>query len=309
MIGEYVFKQCQGIKLENEVIRVVILPSMGGKVASMYRKDKNFELMFQNKKDIYIKPKMYDAFSSYDVSGFDDAFPSIDTSIENIGGKEVLYPDHGEIWSANFTYKIKGEKVQLMYESSIFQYSYRKTFSISGDFLIVEYQIFNSGREEFPSIWAMHCLIVCEEDMELNFPSGTKEIINVFNQKFLGEVGRIHTYPKTRSCEGEVYELNKILPAASNNMEKYYVKGTVTNGSCGVYYPSKDVNYRIYYDEKKLPYLGFWITEGGFRGDYNCALEPTNGYYDSIDIARKKHGLYYIKSKETFNFTLRMELK
>lgn len=309
MIEECVFKQCQAVKLENEVIRVVILPSMGGKVASIYRKDKDFELLYQNREAVYKKAKMYDAYSNYDVSGFDDAFPSIDMSKVNIGNKEILYPDHGEIWSADFTYKIEDEKIQLMYESSIFQYRYRKAFSISEDTLIAEYEIFNFGKEEFPCIWVMHCLIVCEEDMELIFPKDTKEIINVFNHEFLGEVGKVHSYPITRTCEGKPYELNKILPLASNNMEKYYVKGAVTEGICGAYYPSKDIKYRIYFDRNKLPYLGFWITEGGFRGEYNCALEPTNGYYDSIDIAQRERGLYSIKPGETFTFTVRIEIK
>lgn len=309
MIKECLFKECQAIKLENELIRVIILPKMGGKVASIYRKDKDFELLYQNKEEVYKKPKIYDTFSEYDASGFDDAFPSIDISKVNISGKEILYPDHGEIWSADFTYRVDNEKVYLIYESTILKYKYEKIFSLSKDNLIAEYKILNFGEDEVPCIWAMHSLIVCEEDMELIFPTDTHEIINVLNSKFLGEVGKIHSYPLTITSEGKPYELNKILPLSSNNMEKYYVKGAVTEGICGAYYPSKDVNYRVYFDKSKLPYLGFWITEGGFRGDYNCALEPTNGYYDSIEIAEKEQGLYKIKPNEALEFILRIEIK
>ena len=73
------FKKCHSINLENEVLRTIILPSMGGKVASIYRKDKDFELLYQNKEDVYRKPKIYDDFSEYDTSGFDDTFPTIDS--------------------------------------------------------------------------------------------------------------------------------------------------------------------------------------------------------------------------------------
>lgn len=309
MIKECLFKGCQAVKLENELIRVIVLPSMGGKVASIYKKDKEFELLYQNKEEVYKKPKIYDTFSAYDASGFDDAFPSIDISKVNISGKEILYPDHGEIWSADFTYKIEDEKVHLVYESTILKYRYEKIFSLSKDNLISDYKISNFGDYEFPCIWVMHSLIVCEEDMELIFPKGTKEIINVLNSKFLGEAGKIHSYPITMASSGKHYELNKILPLNSNNMEKYYVKGSVTEGLCGAYYPSKDVNYRIYFDKSKLPYLGFWITEGGFRGDYNCALEPANGYYDSVETAEKEQKLYKLKPNETLEFTLRIEIK
>ena len=145
MINEIIFKKCHCIKLENDVLKVIIIPSMGGKVACIYRKDKDFELLYQNNETVYKRAKIYDDFSEYDVSGFDDAFPTIDESRVIIAGKEVLYPDHGEIWSANFDYKIKREKVELLYESKTFSYKYKKTFSLLGDNITVKYEILNIG--------------------------------------------------------------------------------------------------------------------------------------------------------------------
>jgi hypothetical protein len=55
--------------------------------------------------------------------------------------------------------------------------------------------------------------------------------------------------------------------------------------------------------------LGIWVTEGGFRGDYNCALEPTNGYYDNIDTARKEGRLFKLKPKERLNFIIEIALR
>ena len=309
MVQEKVFKQCRSIQLENEFISVIILPEIGGKIASIYRKDKDFELLYQNKEDIYRKPKLYDAFEKFDASGFDDAFPTIDICNVKYGRKEILYPDHGEIWTANFDYKIEGEKVILTHYSDFIKYIYKKTFSLDGDKLVAEYEILNNGDEEFPCIWAMHCLIRCEEDMQLIFPKDTKEVVNVHNSKFLGQVGKIHTYPITCSSKGLPFNLDRVLEASADNMEKYYVKDSVSEGYCGAYYPSRDVKYSVYFDKEKLPYLGFWVTEGGFRGDYNCALEPTNGYYDSIDIAKKEERVCILKSGENLKFNICIELK
>ncbi len=60
------------------------------------------------------------------------------------------------------------------------------------------------------------------------------------------------------------------------------------------------MTYKLGWDKDKLPYLGFWITDGGFRGDYNCALEPSTGYYDSIDIATKNGKVSYLLPNEVF---------
>jgi hypothetical protein len=75
------------------------------------------------------------------------------------------------------------------------------------------------------------------------------------------------------------------------------------------YQTSKKILYSIDFPKEKLPYLGFWVTEGGFRGDYNCALEPTNGYYDDIDIAKNNNKLKILEPKEELNFYIRLQLK
>lgn len=308
MVKELLFKQCQALKLENDLLRIIILPAIGGKVASIYRKDKDFELLFQNKEKYYKKPKLYAPFAEYDAAGFDDAFPTIDSCKVIYGHKTVLYPDHGEIWSGEFQYKVENEQVSLAYHSKILEYEYKKEFYLVGDSLICQYDILNRGHEAFPCIWAYHCLIRCEADMQLLFPKATKEVVNVQNSDILGKAGTVHSFPVTHSMSGEIYSLHTILPASAKQTQKYYVNGKVAEGRCGVYYPSKDVHYNVYFDKEKLPYLGFWITEGGFRGDFNCALEPTNGYYDNIDIAAKNAMLYFLQPGRCLQFKIRIEL-
>ena len=309
MIIESEFKKCKCIQLENEVLKILILPELGGKVASIFRKDKSFELLFQNKEDQYKSPELYADFEEFDASGFDDAFPSIDAGEVYIVSRKVMYPDHGEIWSSAFTYKIVDEKIIMNYESRILPYSYKKTLYLESDSLRVEYEIINRGNEDIPCIWAMHCLINCEEDMQLQFPKDTKGIENVHQSDYLGDIGTYHSFPIAKDLKGNNYRLDRIMAKTSKKCEKYYVKGKILEGVCGAYYPDKGVHFRVYYDKEKLPYLGFWVTESGFRGDYNCALEPTNGYYDSIDVARSKNTLFLLEKNKVFQFSLKIELK
>lgn len=309
MISEICFKGCRALRLENDKLRVIILPSIGGKIASIYRKDKDFELLFQNKENTYRKAKIYDSFELFDASGFDDAFPSIDTCKVNYNGKEIIYPDHGEIWSASFNYEIHDERIVLTYDSVILKYHYKKVVYIKDSAVINEYEIINYGNEEFPCIWAMHCLVRCEEDMQVILSKNANKVLNVCESKYLGKVGQIHSYPETIDVNGEPFRLDRVLSPASNNYNKYYINGEVEEGFCGIYYPSKNIYYNVYFDKVKLPYLGFWVTEGGFRGDYNCALEPTNGFYDSIAIAQKEGKLCVLKGGEKLQFDINIEVK
>ncbi len=309
MIKEHFFKDTKAVILENDSLKVIVLPELGGKIASVYNKTKDFELLFQNKEEVYKKAGIYSDFGEYDASGFDDAFPSIDEGIVTVGKNMVRYPDHGEIWSMGFKYEIAGEKLTLKGESAILSYSYTKTLSLQGHKLIIDYNIANGGESDIPCLWAMHCLIRCEEDMQLIFPEGTNRVRNVLKSGYLGEADKIHTYPATTSADGKEYRLDRIFPESAAKYEKYYVEGEIAHGVCGAYYPGKDVTYRVYFDSSKLPYLGFWLTEGGFRGDYNCAMEPANGFYDSIETARNNNSLYMLKAGTSLSFDLKLELK
>ncbi|CUH94788.1 hypothetical protein P22_0854 [Propionispora sp. 2/2-37] len=309
MIEKIRFKHMNALQLENEWLRIVVIPELGGKVASMYKKDKQFELLFQHKENTYRKPGRYAAFVEYDAAGFDDAFPSIDSGRVLVGNRELEYPDHGEIWTAEFSYSIEsGDRVRLTFQSPVFPYRYQKQLVLQEKTLLVRYAITNTGDAAFPCIWAMHCLLRCEEDMEIEFPPGTQKVLNVQDSEILGSAGQIHSYPFTQGKDGREYRLDRVLPAVSGSTKKYYCYGPVQEGHCGVYYPTQKVRYRVSFDKEKLPYVGFWVTEGGFRGDYNCALEPANGYYDAIAIAEKNNALYRLAPAETLSFAIAMEL-
>ena len=89
---------------------------------------------------------------------------------------------------------------------------------------------------------------------------------------------------------------------------KYYAASAVKEGCCRYEYPASQMAAQLEYDSNMLPYLGFWATSGGYRGDINCALEPTNGYYDGIHNARQHNACPVLTPDETWNFTLSIQL-
>jgi len=78
LISETIFKGLNAVVIENNKLRIIVIPELGGKIASVIHKDKNFEFYFQHKEDIFLKPELYSNFAEFDVSGFDDCFPNVD---------------------------------------------------------------------------------------------------------------------------------------------------------------------------------------------------------------------------------------
>jgi hypothetical protein len=83
--------------LENEWIKLVCYPSIGGKIASIWYKPLSRELLWQSQ-DGYKIPTYGASFSDYDKSGIDECFPMIDAEDLSWEGNTYRLPDHGELW-------------------------------------------------------------------------------------------------------------------------------------------------------------------------------------------------------------------
>lgn len=312
MVGEFIFKNTKAIKIENDEAVIIILPKLGGKIASFYLKSSDFELLDQNQETVYKEARLGDSFELFDTSGFDDCFPNIVESIEFIEGKEVKYPDHGEIWSASFDYEIdqkSRDTLRLEYYSSTFSYIFKKVITLDASTLKIDYEITNIGDTTLHSFYTMHCLTRCEEDMQIWIEDDVEKVVNVTESQYLGEEGTIHSFPLTSDAYGNDYRLDRVFAKEANKFEKYYVLGPVDKGRCGIYYPNKNVTFTMTYNAVVLPYLGFWVTEGGFKNSYNCALEPSSGYYDSMEKCFESGKYDKIYPGASLDFTLKLSLQ
>ncbi len=286
--------------LENERISAALLPQLGGKLISLKDKRSGFEFLFQNPKGEYKLRGAYDSFENYDASGFDDAFPNINESVSRVSGKDVHFPDHGEIWRTQMTADNDGHGIVLACRGKVLPYLYQKKVSLMQTGLHLEYRIVNEGTFDIPCLWTMHDLVNYDRDMCLILPKSPDMVENVLSCAAYGNVG--NKLPVNSA-------ITHMPDQADCDMLKWYLCGKVDTGVCGYEYPSRGLRLMLKYDANKLPYLGFWCTLGGYRGDFNAALEPSTGYYDGIDIARAHNALPIIAPGDSFEFSIEMTIE
>lgn len=304
MLEQTTFLGSEAWKLQNDALCAIILPGHGGKVASLVLRHKGFELLFQNPKPGFSKARCGDDFSRFEACGFDEAFPTVDPCTVTVEGQPVAYPDHGELWSAAFTARPDGDALELTFTSPLLGYRYCKRFSLEGNRLVCRYRIENPTARDFPALWVCHCLVRAEPDLCIELPPEVQQVENVFDQPLLGPAGQRLSYPMADGPAGPM-DLRR-MPA--DGMLKFYADGPVGAGWCRYRYPRSGVTATLRYDPAALPYLGFWATAGGYRGDVNCALEPTNGYYDNIPMARQRGACPILKAGACWDFPLEIEL-
>mgnify|MGYP006279754695 CR=1 FL=1 len=310
MIQQGKYKGLDSIILENNFLKIEVIPQYGGKMVSFYHKQTEREFLFQSKEAKLELPDYGADFSEYDASGFDEVFPSIDASFypkdSKWGGASI--PDHGEVWTLPWVLEINDEKIKLVVISPKFPYKLEKEIKLKEKKVHIDYTVTNFSKQEFKFIWCAHALLNCDtKHTKMILPPGENKVMNVGTNSELGDWGAIHDYPVTKTKTGQEIDLSRIAPKSANNCEKFYVPQQLNTGYCGVEYQDSKERLMYSFPVDKVPYLGVWKTQGGYRGDYNIALEPCTGVYDDLYLADKIDKVAVVEGQDSYEWYLEMK--
>lgn len=274
--------------LENDVLSVKILKNFGAKIASIYSKEKNFEFLFQPTKGEYEVPVLRDAFEKYDTSGADDMLPTIDECF--YPNSYIKLPDHGDVWAQKWNYEVEDNKLIAWIRSDSLKLILKRTMYLEDNALVLEYSLKNNTLQKHYYLWAFHGLMNFDDNTEMYFDfSG--EIENVIDATEYG------------------FDFKKLYEYPDKSQNKFYFKNEVENGSCGLVYKNQGLKLQYDFDTNINKYVGVWITKGGFKNEYNVAIEPASGYYDSLERAFKNNKVSSIEPGEELYWSLKLSIE
>lgn len=274
--------------LENDVLSVKILKNFGAKIASIYSKEKNFEFLFQPTKGEYEVPILKDAFEKYDTSGADDMLPTIDECF--YPNSYIKLPDHGDVWAQKWNYEVEDNKLIAWIRSDSLKLILKRTMYLEDNALVLEYSLKNNTLQKHYYLWAFHGLMNFDDNTEMYFDfSG--EIENVIDATEYG------------------FDFKKLYEYPDKSQNKFYFKNEVENGSCGLIYKNQGLKLQYDFDTNINKYVGVWITKGGFKNEYNVAIEPASGYYDSLERAFKNNKVSSIEPGEELYWSLKLSIE
>mgnify|MGYP000207691607 CR=1 FL=1 len=167
-----------------------------------------------------------------------------------------------------------------------FPYKLTKRIRLEGGRLRIDYTASNLSGFELDYLWAAHPLFNASEGMELIVPPGMNRIVNAVAGPTLGGYGRIYDFPFARLEDGREVDLGKVPPRNDAGYRKFWFLDRATEGWCMLHDPAKSFTVGMAYPADKIPYLGIWLNEGGWEGQYNIAPEPATAAMDRIDFAR-----------------------
>jgi hypothetical protein len=281
------------IVMKNEKLQVKLLPDLGFKIASIIYTPKQKEFLFQPTNNMYKLPNYSDKFEKYDTSGLDDVIPTIDECFYPDGKfKGVLLPDHGDAWCTKWNVDVfKNKVVGTVLLKSLSLELTRSIELLKDDTIKLNYKVKNLGDDFVYFIWALHGLNTFDDYTEFIFQEDMKDVINVHDNEDLSKIN-----------------LKKLNSYKNGRAYKYYFLNKLSKGEVGLNYSREKLKYMIKYDPDVLPYLGIWVTKGGFKGEHNCAIEPSNGFYDSLLIAYQNNKLPCLSPQEETYWTIEIQI-
>ena len=281
------YKGEEALVLESDALRATVLPQRGSKLASLVYKPLEAELLWQNPGEVYRSSSYADLYESGEASGFDEMFPTISRCFyEREPWAGVEMPDHGEVWSIPWRHRLEEDGVVMNVEGVRFPYRLEKAVSLCGDVLRLDYTAENPHTADFECIWAAHPLFNATAGMKLAVPQDLRRIVNAVPSRRLGAYGRIYRFPNAELEDGSLFDLSTIPAKGGSDYQKYWFLGRLTEGWCILHEPAARLNIGLAWPAGQVPYLGLWVNEGGWFGQYNVAPEPATGAMDRVDFSR-----------------------
>lgn len=289
-IRHLVYEGLNGLEMQDEAMRLVILPKWGGKIASLYDKRYNREWLHTNRSFSFRLPT-YDAnyIRDYDIGGFDECFPNVGAGSYPIWPWQgVMLPDHGEVWALPWDVAQDASGLTLGVEGVRLPYRMEKRLELRSDGLWMRYRVMNRSPFDMPVLWSSHPLVDVKAGMRLDVPASTVRIDSCnprFSELTGLEAGQIVSWPQIRGLDLSV------IPGPEAQMSAKLMARQLSEGRVAIVDPAEEASLTFRFNPKMVTHCGLWLNYCGWAGKpgaapyYNVGFEPCIGVADRLDLA------------------------
>jgi galactose mutarotase-like enzyme len=276
------------IVLTTELLRVEVIPALGGNISSMRLLPGGEDLLQQPLRP-YAERTRTMAFSEGEASGIDECIPTVSGC--EVGAK--VFPDHGDFWRVPFRHRPEGDSLLLEAEGFSLPLRFEKRLTLRGDRLSMAYSLRNTGEVPAPFLWSAHPGFAVEAGDRIVLPPSVAEITVWYSgNSRLGHQGRAHSWPMTRDANGDHLDLSLAGGANDGVGDKLFAPAPV-EGWVALERHRLGRRIEVHFDPRKAPYVGLWLAYGGWpegsgRRQHCVALEPCTAPVDSLAVALER---------------------
>jgi galactose mutarotase-like enzyme len=290
---DWSYRGFKTVILENELIRVTVLPDLGAKIHELIYKPSGHDFMYHHPR-VECRTPVFDVnIDNWWTGGMDEAIPTGHPC--NYKGEN--FPFLGEAWSLPWSYQI-----QEISRTEVCLYM-RRTLIISP--LVVErwitlrqgetklhlrHKITNSGYQPFEFLWGLHPGFAVTPDCRIDLPAMEVQIEESSPDNRLGEQGTNYIWPYASDKNGNQIDMSLVQPPEAGTMDFHYVT-SLKGGWLALTDTKKKVGIALVFPKEVFKSIWLWLVYGGWRSIYVAAVEAWTGYPAKLSDA-VDHGEY-----------------
>ena len=293
------YRGLQVIRLENELLRVDVLPEVGAKVWNLVYKPLDRNLLWQNRHLPPARQSFGVRFDDVWSGGWDELLPNDVPTQVSFG---ELLPDHGEVWSQVNEWEVvenRAERVAVRFSSygRVWPTRFEKIISLRAreSLCRVLYRYTNFSTEPIDFLWNIHPAMPISPATRLDVPAVSGLTDPWGTGQFAGWTE--YTWPYAPNRAGKVVDV-RAAPSKGDQADFHYFPH-VAAGWYAVTDTRWQLGFGLVFPTKVFPHLWLFRSAGGWRGLYMLILEASTGYPNDLAVARAQGHCAHLDAGET----------
>jgi hypothetical protein len=239
-------------------LTAVVHPSRGAKIVSLVD-DAGREWLAQPESAVGAPARPGADFLAAEMAGWDECAPTI-VACEV---EDAVLPDHGSLWTADFT--VDGAHLRAIDDTLGFIFD--RWIAPSPGGLRIDYAVL-ATRRAVPFLWAAHPQFLAPPGTHVRVPGDVRSCVDVLDpslpeREWAPPLGAIDSVP-------------------DGGCRKVYIHPDTRASEAHLVRP--DGTLRLRWSEE-CPYLGLWFDRGMYRAGPVIAIEPSTSYFDALTTA------------------------
>jgi len=279
--------ECRAVVVENEFIRLTVLPELGAKIYDIVHKGTGRNVLWHNPR---IRPRKVPFGSRFDdvwSGGWDEIFPN---DAESVVGSEH-FPDMGEAWALEWEYGVEKQggivalTTKVMTPISPVEITRKITLKSGESGFVCDYHMRNLSNNKVKFLWKIHPAFEINEGCRIEIP-GKIGIVDPRYARYFSQAR--YPWPVVRSKTGKRVDISEVDPSR-NDCTLHYVTG-LSKGVVSFVDERNDLRSTIRFDQEKMNSVWLFLAYGGWRGHRTAVIEPSTSYpFDLATAIRQGH--------------------
>ena len=273
--------------LQNDALRVTVLPDLGGHVHELVDREADRDLLWHNPRAVP-RPAPYGAhFDDWWSGGWDEIFPSGDRG--TLHGETLPYM--GEMWCVPWTASVAaagGEaRLTAVGYGTVAPARMTRTLVLRGDepVLWVRYRIDNLDVRPLPYTWGVHPAFAVTPAHRIDLPPA-RMLVGVSSGLSMGVEGAEYAWPDLPdpTTPGGIRDMRRVRPREDAVFAGHWA-ADLAAGWLALTDAEARRGVAIAFDREVFRHAWLWQVYGGWRGHHHLALEPWSSHPQQVEDA------------------------